>query len=107
MTDLHAYAAAIGTLAGLVNLSSSIPQVYKNIRRPTDAARQCPIRNALQATGNTLWLVYAILLNAFVMVIFATLGTGIALIILVQVLRARRKNDYQGNKILDKLGDLV
>lgn len=82
--------AVIGTLAGGVTLSSSLPQVWSNCRRPTDAACHNPWRCVLQASGNALWGAYASFIGAAVMQVFALIGVTLALVLLWQIVIARR-----------------
>ncbi|MEM9433187.1 MAG: hypothetical protein AAGA12_04640 [Pseudomonadota bacterium] len=80
----------IGLAAGLTNLSSSIPQLIANLRNPDAASKQSPSRNACQCAGNVLWLVYGIAVNSVAMMIFSTLGSVMAGLLLAQVLSAAR-----------------
>lgn len=93
----------IGLLAGLTNLASSVPQLIANLRCPEKACGQSPSRNALQCSGNALWLVYGASIGSMAMTIFSTLGCAMAGLLLWQVLKANRptalragRRRYQG-----------
>ena len=80
----------VGFVAGLTNLVSSIPQLIANLRNPNSAAQQSAARNACQAAGNGMWLVYGLTVGSLAMSTFSTLGTLMAGALLIQVHRARR-----------------
>ena len=90
MFDTLSSAELIGYLAGLVMLSSSLPQLVVNFRDPSLAASQSGGRNLLQALGNLMWLIYAILVGAQPMIVFAGLGFVLASWLLLQVLMSNR-----------------
>lgn len=82
-------AELIGWLAGLLTLSSSLPQIKANIANPELARHQSTSRNLLLCAGNSLWLVYAIIFNVAAMMFFAALGATLAGALFIQVVRAK------------------
>lgn len=80
----------LGWIAGSMLLASNIPQLFANFKNPDLARHQSRGRNALQASGNAVWCIYAVLKSLAPMIFFAALGCGTALALLVQTVRARR-----------------
>ncbi|MEM1360936.1 MAG: hypothetical protein AAGF94_04395 [Pseudomonadota bacterium] len=81
---------AIGLAAGLTNLVSSLPQLIANLKNPSDACKQSPLRNACQCLGNALWLVYGLSVGSFAMILFSSLGSLMAAALLWQVIRSHQ-----------------
>lgn len=79
----------VGWSAGLTNLCSSVPQLLENLRKPSAAGHQNPLRNALQAGGNLQWFGYGWMIGSSVMCVFALLGFVMASWLLAQVLQAK------------------
>ena len=84
------YIEAVGFVAGLTNLMSSVPQLRANLKNPECAAHQSAGRNACQATGNGLWLFYGIAAGSIAMSTFSTLGFIMAALLFLQVRKARK-----------------
>jgi len=79
----------IGYLAGFTTLISTVPQLVANFRKPGIAASQSAWRNALQAAGNLLWLLYALVVDATPMILFASTGLFLAICLCLQVVRSQ------------------
>ena len=84
------YIEALGFLAGLTNLMSSVPQLRANMKKPDCAANQSAARNACQATANVLWLVYGLAAGSVAMSTFSTLGLIMAALLFLQVRKAQK-----------------
>lgn len=82
------YVEMLGFVAGATTLCSSVPQLVANLRDPALAKGQSAARNALQCTGNAMWLVYALSVGSVAMTTFAGLGSVMALALLVQVVKS-------------------
>lgn len=80
----------LGFAAGLMNLTSSLPQLVANLRNPDCAAQQNAARNALQCAGNGMWLAYGISVGSMSMTTFSSLGCLMAGTLLWQVLKAKQ-----------------
>lgn len=81
--------AVIGTLAGMINMSATIPEILANFDDLSRAATQSPWRNVLQLLGNALWLIYGIKLGTRVIVVFSTAGMTFAAIAFIQTCAAQ------------------
>ena len=79
----------LGFAAGLINLTSSVPQLVANLRNPDCAAKQSASRNALQCAGNGMWLAYGISVGSMSMTTFSSLGCLMAGTLFWQVLKAK------------------
>lgn len=88
----------LGFAAGLMNLTSSVPQLVANLRKPDCAARQSASRNALQCAGNCMWLAYGISVGSMSMTTFSSLGCLMAGTLLWQVLRAKLVSKQGGHQ---------
>ena len=84
------YVEAVGFMAGLTNLMSSVPQLFANLKSPDCAASQSGLRNAFQAAGNGMWLVYGLAAGSIAMSTFSTLGCLMAGVLFWQVRRAKK-----------------
>lgn len=83
------YVEAIGFLAGLTNLFSSVPQLIANLKSPDCAADQSAARNICQAAGNGMWLCYGLAIGSLAMSTFSTLGCAMAAALFLQVRKAK------------------
>lgn len=81
----------IGLAAGLMNLTSSVPQLLNNLKNPDQAKYQSRARNVMQASGNALWLVYGLYMDSTAMMIFSALGCLMAFCLLGQSLATKPK----------------
>ena len=87
---------ALGFAAGFTNLMSSVPQLRANLKNPDCAANQSAARNACQATGNGLWLIYGLAAGSIAMSTFSTLGFLMAALLFLQVRKARNNAGAHG-----------
>ena len=87
---------ALGFAAGFTNLMSSVPQLRANLKNPDCAANQSAARNACQATGNGLWLIYGLAAGSIAMSTFSTLGFLMAALLFLQVRKAQKSAPADG-----------
>ncbi len=76
----------LGFVAGVTNLTSSVPQLYANLCNPGFASQQSAARNCLQCAGNVLWLAYGLQMGSTSMTTFALLGALMAGTLALQTL---------------------
>lgn len=64
----------VGCLAGLLCLSSSFPQIRLLLKCDIDRASHSLLRNILLASGNAVWIVYAVMNGNTMPVIMCSIG---------------------------------
>lgn len=64
----------VGCLAGLLCLSSSIPQIRLMLTGHVNRASHSLLRNAMLACGNAVWIVYAVMNGNVVPVVMCFIG---------------------------------
>lgn len=96
--NIDTLAMLLGAAAGFVTLLSSGPEIWANFNDIARAAEQSIYRNALQATGNSLWLAFGIIQtvrnrsekSSFrTLIATASLGVAAATTLIIQCLMAQ------------------
>lgn len=80
--------SALALFAGIITLSSSVPEIYQNFLDPLRGSSQSLERSLLQGAGNLAWLAFSTLKSIREMQIMSSLGVSAAAILMVQQITA-------------------